>query len=136
MKLLQYRFSEADVSEASYVGEQVKSFLERVNDLNLEGIFSIAAEPKGLKRKRLQPQGLALIVEESFQQSYITDKIDYSKSASIRSLESCRFIVFEDDGLMRVCYSTEDDSPTFPKLTPRIDDVSNLLIETDLFDFL
>jgi hypothetical protein len=136
MKLLQYRFSADDVNESAYVGREVELFFRRANDLNLIGIFSIATEPGGVERKRLQPSDLPLIIEQSFQQSYSIEKIDYSKRASIKSSESCRFVVFEDDGLLRICYSSDNDTIKFVKLSPQISDVSNLLIETDLFDFL
>jgi len=136
MKLLQYRFATDDINESSYIGRKIESFFRTVNDLHLIGIFSLATGSGGVERKRLQPSALSLVVEQSFQQSYSIHKIDYSKWASIRSSESCRFVVFEDDGLLRICYSSNDNIIDFEKLSPRITDVSHLLAETDLFDFL
>jgi hypothetical protein len=136
MKLLQYRFSADDVIESSYVGREVRSFFRKVNDLKLNGVFSIAAAVGGVERKRLQLRNLALVAEQSFRQSFSINNIEYCKGASIKSSESCRFIVFEDDGLVRICYSSNDDAIKFDKLSPQIADASNLLVETDLFDFL
>ena len=136
MKLLQYRFAADDFREASYVGGEVILFFSGINDLNLDGIFSAIPKQGGIERRHLQPHSLSLVVAESFQQSYLVSRIDYQKYASIKSSASCRFLVFESDGLLRICYSSDDNIIEFKKLSPQITDESPLLIKTDLFDFL
>jgi len=136
MKLLQYRFKENDFKESSYVGCELESFFSKVGDLELVGISVDGDAHEGVRRRRLGPQEISTVIARSFEQSYAVKAIDYEKAASIKSLNSCRFLVFEDDGLLRMCYASEDDVLCFSKISPQVSVVSQLLVETDLFDFL
>jgi hypothetical protein len=136
MILLQYRFSADDIDESSYVGREISSFFRGANEQNMIVVFAATPSRGGAERKRLHIPDLSSIAAQSFQESYRLANIDWSKRASIKSLESCRFVVFEDEGLVRICYSNDDDAIRFEKLSPQVADVSNLLVETDLFDFL
>jgi hypothetical protein len=136
MKLLQYRFTADDVNESSYVGHEIKSFFSAAKDLNLNAIISSTARRGGVKRKSLRSHDLSIVIAQSFEQSYLLNNIDYDKFISIKSMESCRFVVFENDGLLRICYSNEDSVIEFGKLRPELTDSSCLLTETDLFDFM
>jgi hypothetical protein len=135
LKLFQYRFGADGINRSSQVGDGIKSFFERANDLNLNGIFSTLHDRSSVERKPLEPHKLSQVAARSFQQSYSLKNIRYDYCGSIKSLESCRFAIFEDDGLVRICYASEDEIIGFEQLSPAIADVSSLLIETDLFDF-
>jgi len=133
MKLLQYRFPADAVKEASYIGQEVEAFFCGIDDSNL---MSIKSSHRGIVRGSVNVGEIARIVTQSFEQSYEMGNIDYEKYVSIRSSKSCRFLVFEDDGLLRICFSNVDSVILFSKLSPKFSDESRLLIETDLFDFL
>jgi hypothetical protein len=62
-------------------------------------------------------------------------KIDYSHAVVIKSNRTCRLVVPEDDGLLRVRLPHDDEIPDFSPLVSSVDDVSRLLIETDFFDY-
>lgn len=72
-------------------------------------------------------------VTDSFVQSY-SDTVDYSNYVSIRSNISCRFVVVEDDGLLRVRHAQDDAPIDFAGLPHALEDVSELLVKSDLFD--
>lgn len=55
---------------------------------------------------------------------------------TIRSNRSCRFVVAEFDGLVRICLSNDDPDPDFSGLDAELTEVSRLLTDTDLFDYI
>lgn len=60
--------------------------------------------------------------------------ISYDVCAYIKSKVSCRFISLEDDGVIRVCFKTDDDHIDFSGVEYQVCDVSDWLITTDMFD--
>lgn len=73
------------------------------------------------------------VAAAGFEQSFEL-VVNYEKRISIKSSITCRFVVFGDDGLIRMCFSHNDSVVRFEDLRPTIEDVSHLLITTDLFD--
>jgi hypothetical protein len=55
---------------------------------------------------------------------------------AIKSLQSCRKLIFEYDGLMRIVQSNNDNVPRFGDYTPEVEDISSWLIDTDVFDLI
>lgn len=134
MKLIQYRFLKNDAGAALDIARGIQDLFESTGDTNL--VMLQVAEPS---RDRLivvpvNPHQLFGIIQNSFSQSF-SKNIDYNTIATVKSCKSCRFVVFEDDGLVRICYSQGDEPLKFNSNYTEKADVSRLLIDTDLFDF-
>lgn len=104
-----------------------------VDDLS---IHTVGVEPKLMEkiiRKPVSVDNLAVIASDSFVESF-SRSVDLEKQVSFKSTESCRFVDFYDDGLVRVCYSNDDEIIRFDRLSPEVTDISEWLIKTDFFD--
>lgn len=86
-------------------------------------------------RKPIKVEDIGSIVSASFEESF-SRTIKHERWKSVRSVESCRFVVVEYDGLVRICYKHEDETINFNFASPAISDESELLITTDFFDYL
>ena len=134
MKLLQYRFSPSDLEMSVAIGKSISSFFERVKDIDLNIIYVSHENKETLSSKSINIGNLSIIISDAFSESFSNSR-EYGKGSSVRSIISCRFIVVEDDGLVRMCYSNDDEVVDFGPLYPEVTDISSMLIETDLFDF-
>lgn len=135
MKLIQYRFSTNDAKISSRIGSIVESFFSSVTDGNFMAFYIDGEFRDRIVRKYIRSDDIQSISSESFYQSYL-ETLSYGKVWALKAVSSCHFIVFEDDGLLRICCSNDDRPPDFGETNPVISDASELLITTDLFDHL
>ncbi|MBB5986659.1 hypothetical protein [Sphingobium lignivorans] len=133
MKLIQYRFNLNALSNASLIGHAVQAFFERERDLALRAVYVDKGEPDKLAVKAIDIEQVGGIIERSFIQS-CADVVCYSEYASIRSNTSCRFVIIEDDGLLRVCHAQDDAMIDFADMPHTSEDISEMLVKSDLFD--
>lgn len=133
MKLIQYRFLPNASASARLVGSALQSLFEGASDLDVRAVY---VEPRQLNKvicRNIKVEEIGVLAGRSFSQSY-AKAINYSDYLSIRSNITCRFVVFEDDGLLRICHRLEDDILDFGRLVREVKDISEILIKSDLFD--
>lgn len=126
MRLTEFRFTKLDLSHSQIVVNTISHVF--VNDVDLIFISDN-------KRVISQVSDFSNIALTSFSSSF-QKELKLDAPHSMRSLISCRFVVFEDDGLVRICQSNDEAIIEFPLHHPEIFDISKMLVETDLFDYL
>lgn len=135
MKLFQYRFGPNDASKSSSIGEKIQHFFMSNEEKDLVTIAIDNATMTKEIRTKISVKELGRVTSQSFENSY-SKNVDHEVPWAIKSKTSCRFIVFLDDGLLRICHASDDEIVRFDFASPDVHDVSTLLIETDFFDFL
>ena len=136
MKLFQYRFGLDDAAKSFSVGEELKHFFTSNAEKELVSIaIDNSARTKEVRTKIGSQEVLRRTASQSFVNSYSAN-VDHEVPWAIKSKTSCRFVVFLDNGLIRICYASDDEIIQFNSASPDVLDVSTLLIETDFFDFL
>ena len=133
MRLIQYRFLKND-ARALDISRMIQGLFESTGDMDLVMLKVTEPSRDSLLAVPVNPHQLTNIIHTSFSQSF-SKNIDYDTISTIKSCKSCRFVVFEDDGLVRICYSHGDKLLKFNSSYTEKTDVSRLLIDTDLFDF-
>ncbi|MEM8771168.1 MAG: hypothetical protein AAGD92_05905 [Pseudomonadota bacterium] len=134
MKVIQYRFNPQAQSHSKGVGEAVADFFKGQGETNLLAISVDEETKEHIVRKKISVQDIASKISSTFLESY-SNQIDYTNFYSIKSIISCRFVVVDGEGLIRICYSSNDQPIEFKGLRSTAEDISNYLIETDIFDF-
>jgi hypothetical protein len=135
MKVIQYRFLPSGQAHATLVGEAIQGIFTSAGDGDLTAIHVNKSSKETVLRRPVEATQLKSLIMDAFLQSF-ADDIDYSKWASVRSNTTCRFVVIEEFGLLRMCYASDDRIVTFDNILVDVSDVSDLLVNTDLFDFL
>lgn len=133
MKLLQFRFAEEHKIHASQIGQKIQSIFAAEDDSKIKAIYATPESgPRYSLRSRDDVSGIA---SDAFEKSF-GDVTSYGEVFAISSIGSCRFVVFEENGLVRICLSNDDESEIFGELAIEGADFSDLLVATDLFDYL
>lgn len=133
MKLFQYEFQNKDDVTFRAVGEHVKDFFAVHNEHYLLKSFS----GKFIYDKKIfKKLNISSMSGDVYNYLKLSCKrtLTYGEIPVIISMTTCRFIVFEDDGVMRVCYKSCDNIIDLSCLNGSCVDISELLILTDLFD--
>jgi hypothetical protein len=133
MKLIQYRFSPEALTHACSVGEAVQALFEGTGDIDLRSVHVERGDIDRLVSRHISASEVGKALTRSLIESY-SDIVSYSDYVSVRSNTSCRFVIVEDDGLLRICHAHLDPIINFTGLQHTAEDVSELLIKTDLFD--
>jgi hypothetical protein len=135
MKLLEYRFSEKDITSVAAIADCIASYFLADNAFESEAIYSNGLMG-GTSRAAVRRSELVKTISYSFSNSF-SIKVDYARCVALKARSSCLFAVFEDDGLVRICLPWSDIEKSFPIiLDTEASDISELLITTDLFDFI
>lgn len=136
MKLYQWRFPSLDGPGWEDVAGQVGTAFRDLGEFDLT---SLSVKSVGSSEVSLEPVSVAEMVpllSVSFAASQRKTLERFSDIVTVKSNRSCRFIVTETGGLVRICLSNDDPVPDFSRLGVEPEDVSHLLTRTDLFDFI
>jgi hypothetical protein len=136
LKLLQARFTNLTPLQWDSVAEEISRLFQSLGEFDLTSISVNAATRSKLDYQGVPTQRLSEILKRSFIASQKVKVDDYSEIVTVKSNRSCRFIVTEDDGLIRICLAADDPAPDFTNIGAEMSDASHLLVETDLFDYI
>jgi hypothetical protein len=132
LRLIQLRLAASHKAIALQVGKIIESiFLEEDRQVK---IYSSTPE-KGPCYTLCSNDEIQHFASEAFIKSFAIEAV-YGDIFAISSIESCRFVVFEGDGLIRICYSNDDKIDHLNELGVAVEDISSLLLTTDVFDYL
>jgi hypothetical protein len=132
MKLYQYRFSKSALKKPTILCQSISGVFDTNFDINIittywSGQFSITNINCTDDIEKNILNGLS----SSFKMVANEGRV-----LAIKSLQSCRKLIFEYDGLMRIVQSNNDNVPRFGDYTPEVEDISSWLIDTDVFDLI
>jgi hypothetical protein len=133
LKLVQFRFAERHKIHASQVGQTIQSIFSVEDDGKVKTIY--ATRESGPRYRLVRREVVHKIAAEGFEKSFARN-LSYGEVFAISSIGSCRFVVFEEGGLIRMCLSNDDESEVFEEFATKGEDVSDLLVSTDIFDYL
>ena len=133
MRLVQFRFDERHRLVAHEIGQKIQGIFWAELDQKIKVVSSTReGGPQYLLRGL---DAVDHIASEAFENSF-RSTTHYGSVFALKSINSCRFVFFDADGLVRVCLSNDDDVQFFSSLGVQIEDVSDLLVSTDIFDYL
>ena len=136
LKLLQARFPNLTGQQWETVAEEISTLFQSLGEFDLTSISVQAANRSRVDYQPVPVQRLSGLLKTSFIASQESKLDNYSDIVTIKSNRTCRFVVTEDDGLIRLCLAADDPAPEFTSLGAEIKDASHLLIGTDLFDYI
>lgn len=137
MKIFEYRFSKIDENTGDKIAEILGEYLEGEGDIEFWMIENGPAMVKNTPINTLRLLDFSETVKsisKVFNANLKREGIDWNDYYTLKSKNTCRFIDFEWDGLMRLCMP-ENTDVQFDGLTYEWTDASHLLIETDFWDF-
>ncbi|HEX8225547.1 MAG TPA: hypothetical protein VF605_17165 [Allosphingosinicella sp.] len=133
-KLIEIRFDNSTEIQWRAVADCCSSLFEELGEFDLKAISVPGPGHHAAISRDISIIELSSVLEASFSASQAAaNPFDI---VTISSNKTRRFIVTEDDGLIRLCLATDDPIPDFASLGGSMSDVSHLLITTDLFDFI
>jgi hypothetical protein len=133
MRLLEYRVSNSPTLDSNEVGRKIANFFKRQRDLALLAVINTRVTTSARAVTWLLEDDLEFAFEAAFRASF-SRTMDPFCTASIRSALTCRFVVFELDGLIRVCHASSDEAIQFESNPYSVADATELLASTDMFD--
>ena len=133
MRLLEFRFAKTHNSIALGLGRKIQDLFSADEDREVKVISS--SRESGPRYVLCGIESVARIAHDAFQRSF-SSETQYGDEFAISSVGSCRFVVFDDGGLVRICVSNEDRIDFFDEFDVEGEDASELLISTDIFEYL
>ena len=133
MKLYEYDLHAKHKANSQIISRAIEGLFSDRRDEDIKIYLSgseIVRRSKIVKSWHTRP-----IIEEAYLSSfslYCPDDVPYA----LKSLGSCKFVHFEDDGVVRICFTHDGDPNIFDIIGVNANDVSELLISTDFFDLI
>lgn len=133
MRLFEIRLSDGDLKNLAQTGAELRHVFVPEEDMQIKFVFN---DKNNESLFRLgDSTEVAKEISSSIENS-CRKRRGYGEIFAISSLNTCRFLIFEDDGLVRVCLTHDDSISIFDKIRSDVRDISTQLIETDLYDHL
>ena len=136
MKLLEARFGDLSDKQWSAVADYCAALFGELGEVSLNVISATGLGNSQIQREDVLIGDVAHLLKQSLIATCQLNSIRTSDIVTIKSTASCRFIVTEDDGVLRICLASDDPAPDFSSFGAQVRDVSHLLITTDLFDYI
>lgn len=134
MKLIQYRFSHTQLIHCKPLAKSILNFLFETEDTDIRLQYTDSQGALKFHCGKIDSSGIEDRLTKTMEQSLGRTRYD-ENYITIRSNKTCRFIVVEDDLLIRICHAHSDELIDFEFLEYIAEDVSNLLIMSDMFDW-
>lgn len=136
MKLIEIRFGNLREQQWEAIAARFVDFLEQLEEFDLSILSASGPGYTQDDKREISVGDVFEILKTAFLASFQLVNRNFSDMATIRSNRTRRFIIVEDDGLVRICLATVDPVPDFSDFGAEVADASSLLIATDLFDYI
>lgn len=136
MKLIEIRFGNLGEQQWEAIAVRFVDLLKHLEEFDLSVISPSGPGFTQDNKREISVDDVLKILKTAFLASFQLVNRNFSDMATIRSNRTRRFIIVEDDGLVRICLATVDPVPDFSDFGAEVNDASQLLINTDLFDYI
>lgn len=136
MKLIEIRFANLSHRQWEDVATSCSRLFQELGEFDLSAISVSGPGRSEADIRNITIDEIAELLAISFRASQQTVNRNFADIITIKSNRSRRFIVTEEDGVIRICLAIDDPVPDFSSVGADTKDASHLLITTDLFDYI